>query len=332
MINTDIRYDEYFKSLVEKTTNLGITTHKHKLRYTKDAKKYNYESLELNLFKENRPNMLITAGFHGEEIAGPITILHKLEEIVELGKQHDMGLIILPCINPSGFDIRQRYNILVNESNEEKAPYNNDFIRYVVKNKIVEILKDDNKYDTWVYVCDKNIVGRQPSETTRVDRIIKKLPTHKIRAHLDLHQDCFSEDLFEGHKEEIYTDERGTYAYSFYKESGKLAADYLSIMREAGQIVPVLPKFLIDTGYKQVPINGDGPKELAYVPDKKLKVYSDENGFISLHDGSISDLMFRLDTPYVAAVETTIKTPIEQSMQVYMTWIKGFMELITEKK
>src|SRR5580698_9486524 len=67
--------------------------------------------------------VLITAGFHGDEKAGPLTLLEHAAEIVGYAAARGVGLLIYPCINPSGFEAHIRYNL----SGERP---NNDFLRY----------------------------------------------------------------------------------------------------------------------------------------------------------------------------------------------------------
>src|SRR5206468_7556828 len=69
---------------------------------------------------------IITAGFHGDEKAGPLTLLDHVAEIVAYAVERDVALHIYPCINPSGFEAHTRYNL----SGERP---NNDFLRYEVE-------------------------------------------------------------------------------------------------------------------------------------------------------------------------------------------------------
>ena len=55
------------------------------------------------------PNILIAAGFHGEEKAGPYGILRFLQTI-HPGKLGSVNLSILPLVNPAGFDEGERMN------------------------------------------------------------------------------------------------------------------------------------------------------------------------------------------------------------------------------
>lgn len=77
----------------------------------------------LGIRTEGRRELVITSGFHGEEPAGPITLARHLPEILEIADRAGVGLRIYPCVNPSGFEARHRYN-----ASGEKP--NNDFLRY----------------------------------------------------------------------------------------------------------------------------------------------------------------------------------------------------------
>jgi hypothetical protein len=47
--------------------------------------------------------VLVTAGFHGDEKAGPLTLLEHAPELVEYAAARGVGLDIYQCVNPSGF-------------------------------------------------------------------------------------------------------------------------------------------------------------------------------------------------------------------------------------
>jgi hypothetical protein len=281
---------------------------------------------------------LITAGFHGNEIAGPLTILHKLEEIVNMSKEKNVGLIIFPNINPSGFDVRQRYNIASKEAPRKKngnkqlpdkghTP-NNDFMRYVKYRKIYDDIGSSKKYDGWVYSTDSNIVGKLPHETLRMHKQIQKIPIKNIKGHVDLHQDCFEEEILEYQPEGQFLDKMWTYAYIFDKKQ-----TYKKIMEQTEKIVPILKNSYIDTGYKQKAIvNHKGYKEVDIIVDEKKEVTSDKNGLIFRNDGTITALTYTLGVPYVVAVETSGKTPIEKAIDVNMIWIDEMINLTSTEK
>lgn len=57
----------------------------------------------------NRPRLLIVAGFHGEEIAGPLALIRWLE-VFDVNLYKKVNLSFIPLINPVGFNKNQRYN------------------------------------------------------------------------------------------------------------------------------------------------------------------------------------------------------------------------------
>src|SRR3989344_4988560 len=95
-------------------------------------KKFKYYPLyKIVINPEGKKTLLITAGFHGEEFNGPISLLKIFDEAAAFAKDLGVRLLVYICVNPSGFDLRQRYNA----SNEK---FNNDFLRYKIEK------------DTWV--------------------------------------------------------------------------------------------------------------------------------------------------------------------------------------
>src|SRR5205085_10126972 len=89
---------------------------------------------------EGRARLVVTAGFHGNEIAGPLTLARYLPEIVEHAWKREVGLAIYPCVNPSGFDAHTRYN----QSGEHP---NNDFLRYILPDgEVADVLDPGQPY------------------------------------------------------------------------------------------------------------------------------------------------------------------------------------------
>jgi len=60
-------------------------------------------------YERKKPHILIAAGFHGEEKAGPLAIIRWLES-KQWSRKIDVSF--LPVINPTGFDSGIRYNSL----------------------------------------------------------------------------------------------------------------------------------------------------------------------------------------------------------------------------
>jgi len=68
----------------------------------------NYPLYRLLINPEAQKTICIVAGVHGNEIAGPLSILQLVNIHNDLPKQ--FRYVIYPLINPSGFDLRQRFN------------------------------------------------------------------------------------------------------------------------------------------------------------------------------------------------------------------------------
>ncbi len=143
------------------------------------------------LFRIRAPGsrlLVITAGFHGEEPAGPLTLLEYLPKVLEWARARDVGLLVYPCLNPTGFEDGTRYN----RAGEKP---NNDFLRYEVAPGVLkgELNKGDT-FQRWM------LYDGGPAETRALRQELEKQPTPN--AALDLHQDR-------------YTPGEWTYAYTF---------------------------------------------------------------------------------------------------------------------
>ena len=126
---------------------------------------------------EGSRTVVITSGFHGEEPAGPLTLLESLPEIVAYARERDVGLRIYPCINPSGFEDRTRYN----RSGEKP---NNDFLRYeIAPGEWKGELHDGEPFLRWDLQHDG------PKETRAIRAELNALPAP--HAALDIHQDSY---------------------------------------------------------------------------------------------------------------------------------------------
>ncbi|MGC8499780.1 MAG: M14 family metallopeptidase [Leptospirillia bacterium] len=64
------------------------------------------------------PRILIAAGIHGDEPAGPHAVLALLEQFAKGWESlHRLQVEIVPLINPSGFDRRERHNVAGTDPN-----------------------------------------------------------------------------------------------------------------------------------------------------------------------------------------------------------------------
>ncbi len=119
--------------------------------------------------------LTLTTGFHGEEQAGPLTMLEHLPEIAQLARSSGVGLRVYPCINPSGFEAQNRYN-----ASGERP--NNDLLRYEVEpGRLVGELTDGQQFLRWTLFTEG------PKETRALRQDLQRFsPPH---AALDIHQD-----------------------------------------------------------------------------------------------------------------------------------------------
>jgi predicted deacylase len=225
-----------------------------------------------------RRSVVITAGFHGDEKAGSLTLLEFLPRVIEHARRREVGLRVYPCLNPSGFTDATRYN-------RSKESPNNDFLRYEMgPGEIRDTLPQGSPpsgYKRWV------VFRESPKETRALLADLEVAP--RPDAALDIHQDPWLEGAW-------------TYAYTF----GPRAA-YLPLVRQSEAHLPVARTCEVDDD-----------------------VRSDGDGLIELHDGSVTDYLFRRGVPFAAALETTTAAPMAACHEVNLAWILGFIDLAAE--
>jgi hypothetical protein len=343
MIDTSMKFLDLHEMIVKKASQLGMTIRSLTLKYNVNGHNggkehiMKYPLIRLDRFSKNQDILFLVSGFHGYEKAGPLTFANHLEDIVAMSEKKGIGLIMVPIVNPTGFELGRRYNIVTPDEagnqydgvKPQNFGPNNDFIRYLVKHhKLVDDLRNRRAHTGWLYSNDPSIVENLPHETIKMHQLIKKIPRRQIKGILDIHQDMYAEEMLSQLKDGKFSDMRWTYAYIYSNK--KL---YLPIMQEAAKVVPYLSNSFIDTGYKKITrLDENGTKKVETVVNEKDKVYSDSHGFVYRHDGSITDLMYRLKVPYVVALETSGKTPIEEADKVNMIWIEGMMDLMQQNQ
>jgi hypothetical protein len=163
--------------------------------------------------------VVITAGFHGDEKAGPRTLLAHTAEIVRYAADRGVGLTIYPCVNPSGFEGNTRYN-----ASGERP--NNDFLRYELAPGVWRGEIYDNQPFTRIVPARDGL----PKETVALARALDAAPAPL--AALDLHQDNFIRGPF-------------FYAYIFGDP-----AWYRPLLARSGTLVPVLRSSIVDSGHE----------------------------------------------------------------------------------
>jgi predicted deacylase len=158
--------------------------------------------------------LLITAGFHGDETAGPLTLLKHFREIEEYATARGVGLRVYPCLNPSGFEDNTRYN------RSREAP-NNDFLRYEIEPGVwVGELAAGQSF------LQHRVFTESPKETRALVTELEKLPAPA--AALDIHQDPYLPDAL-------------GYAYSF-GDSEPLR----SMLAATAALVPLATSMAVD--------------------------------------------------------------------------------------
>src|SRR4029078_11027310 len=173
----------------------------------------------VGLTRSGSRSVVITAGFHGDEKAGPLTLLEHAPEIVTYAAERDVGLAIYPCVNPSGFEAHTRYNVTGEHPN-------NYFLRYETAPGAWRGELRDGESFLRVAPASDGI----PKETAALARELDGRPMPL--AALDLHQDNFIHgSLF--------------YAYIFGDR-----ASYRPMLARSGALVPVLRSSLVDSGHE----------------------------------------------------------------------------------
>ncbi len=247
--------------------------------------------------RDTKPNdrfMLIRAGIHGDEVAGPLTIIRYFNRIFDYAHKRGVKLIVYPLGNPAGYDARQRYNT----DEGEESDFNNDFVRYELENgKLVDDIRRGAKIKRWYLSSDSRLNLDLPAETRLMHHLLRRDPLENIVAALDLHQDTISS-----------IDQAAAYHYAF----GDLSV-YSRIVEAINKTVPVLAYKVISAG-------------------QNSGMRTDRDGFIVRHDGTFGDLMFRLGVVYPVTAETTGKTPMDTACQVNWLWIKGLIDLVVKKR
>ena len=283
-------YDEELMKLANGRRDIRIERH----RLAHDRGGFDFYRI---VSRDARPDdrfMLIRAGIHGDEVAGPLTILHYFNHIFDYAHKRGIRLIVYPLGNPAGYDARQRYNT----DGGGKSGVNNDFVRYGLENgNIVDDIRRGAKFRRWYWSSDSRLQLRLPAETQLMHHLLRRDPLESIVAALDLHQDNISR-----------IDRPAAYHYAF----GDLTV-YGRIVQRIRKTVPVLDHKVISAG-------------------QTSGMRTDAEGFIVRHDGTLGDLLYRLGVPYPVTAETTGKTPLDTAFRVNLLWIKGLIDLAAKKR
>mgnify|MGYP001120390021 CR=1 FL=1 len=238
--------------------------------------------------------LLIRAGVHGDETAGPLTIVQYFNRMFDYAHRRGVKLIVYPLGNPAGYHARHRYSGDVGLG----AVANNDFLRYELESgDLVDDIGRGAAFKRWHWSSDRRLNIELPAETALMHALLKRDPLESVVAALDLHQDTISP-----------IDRPAAYHYAF----GDLSV-YEGIVDAVGKTVPVLANKMIGAGQAgAMKTNGQG--------------------FIVRHDGTLGDLLHRLGVRYTVTPETTAKTPLNQACRVNWLWIKAMVDLTAKKR
>lgn len=127
-----------------------------------------------------RRNLVVTAGFHGEEPCGPLLFAWHAKEIVEYARTKEVGLRVYPCVNPSGFETGTRYNLSGEKPNNAVMEYEIEPGRWVGEmppgqhHENGRVQQQPWPKETWALVQDL---------------ILARPPSPPALALLDIHQD-----------------------------------------------------------------------------------------------------------------------------------------------
>jgi hypothetical protein len=134
------------------------------------------------VYDKKKPHILIAAGFHGEEKAGPLAILKWLES-KQIPTKIDVSFI--PVVNPVGFNIGKRYNNQNQKSNcgfihselgdapsaEGQILLANEIIlKKLSRNGFLDLHEDVTVNEYYIYDYEKN---GQPSEVAKAVRDVE---------------------------------------------------------------------------------------------------------------------------------------------------------------
>ncbi|MEW5851993.1 MAG: hypothetical protein AB2A00_24610 [Myxococcota bacterium] len=139
--------------------------------------------------RPRKSGLMLLSGFHGEEPAGPLTLLTFLHHIV--GRATDLGvpLCIYPVVNPYGFDTMKRTTVAGEYTNAgfihdedptgpEVAQLRADMVKFAPQ-VFLDLHEDDNEQRTYLYAFGDEKLGARLVE--RASHFIT--PAHGSLSH-----------------------------------------------------------------------------------------------------------------------------------------------------
>jgi len=105
----DISYEDYIWKLLEKIHSRHIT-HKIIGMVLSERTGIEYPIYRYNINEAVNHRICIISGVHGNEIAGPLSLLTLFAHPYFSELPEEFQYVIYPLVNPTGFDLRQRYD------------------------------------------------------------------------------------------------------------------------------------------------------------------------------------------------------------------------------
>jgi hypothetical protein len=252
------------------------------------------------------PVMVVRATIHGDEIAGALTLLDHLDELVDHAHGRGVKLIVYPLGNPSGFEHGLRYNV-----DHHMGEGNNDFLRYVLADDSVESdMGAGRPFARWAMADDPAFGVDLPAESRLMLELVRQDPPGQVVAALDLHQDYLT----------------GLPPCAYHYAFGDLER-YAGIAARIADVVPLLAGYDMSGGFgEQIDEHG------TVLPQTdKPAMRSDDRGFIVRHDASFSDYYQLVGARHSIAPETSGSTPMDQAMLVNRLWFTGVVDLVADE-
>ncbi|GEM_PF-717680 len=300
-------YKEFIEKIKKKLKNKKDIAVKVYGRVKEKGKIYFLYKIQSKNIQQKDKFLVITTGFHGEEPQGPITIQNHEKRILDYANENGVKIIIYPCINPSGFEYNKRYNL----SNESP---NNYFIYYKLKSKKSSLeIPYKTKFEKYIEIDKTKLRKQMPKESILLIRDLKKILKKKEpEAILDIHQD--DETPKDTHYVII---------------TGEKRKEYRKIMTKIGKYVKILKNISLKPSFKKI----YGIKNSKELQKKIQKAYQlDQNGIMTIHDGTITDFLHKKGAKHAIAIETNIKMSPKTAQKINLLWIKEMIDLIGRER
>jgi hypothetical protein len=126
----------------------------------------NYPLYRLVIHPKVPDTICIVSGIHGNEIAGPLSIL-KIIDVIIRDLPEEFRYVVYPMVNPSGFDLRQRFDAdrrdlnaiykktLGSKNYQEVLTFYQDAVKYAPFEAVITLHEDSDKEKFYMYGLGK---------------------------------------------------------------------------------------------------------------------------------------------------------------------------------